>query len=54
MSLAEASGDVAEFKEAMGSIFDPDGFVLLANKNAYRIRARALDRRRTEVMVAGP
>lgn len=52
--LAEASGDVAEFKEAMGKIFDPDGFVLLANKNAYRIRARALDRRGTEVLVAGP
>ena len=52
--LAEASGDVGEFKEAMGKIFDTDGFVLLANKNAYSISARALDRHRTEVMVAGP
>jgi hypothetical protein len=52
--LAKASGDVRQFKEAMGEIFDPDGFVLAADKDSYEIRARALDRRRSQVSLAGP
>ncbi|MEI8190054.1 MAG: RDD family protein, partial [candidate division NC10 bacterium] len=52
--IARASGDVRQFKEAMGEIFDPDGFVLAADKDSYEIRARALDRRRSEVSLSGP
>ncbi|HAH07182.1 MAG TPA: hypothetical protein DCM05_11790 [Elusimicrobia bacterium] len=49
--LARASGDVRQFKEAMGAIFDPDGFLLSAGKDSYEIKARALDRRRSEVSI---
>jgi uncharacterized RDD family membrane protein YckC len=52
--LARSSGNVADFKEAMGKLFDPDGFVLSVGKDSYQIRARALDRRRTEVLLEGP
>jgi len=52
--IAKASGDVRQFKEAMAEIFDPDGFVLVADKDSYEIRARALDRRRSQVALAGP
>ncbi|MBI5243905.1 MAG: RDD family protein [Elusimicrobia bacterium] len=52
--LAKASGDVRQFKEAMEGIFDPDGFRLAADKDSFEIRARALDRRRSEVSLAGP
>ncbi|MFA5139780.1 MAG: RDD family protein [Elusimicrobiota bacterium] len=52
--LARASGDVQRFKAAMQKIFDPNGFVLLADEQGFEIRARALDRRRTVVVYTYP
>jgi hypothetical protein len=52
--LARASGDVQRFKTAMGKIFDPNAFVLLADSQGFEIRARALDRRRTAVSYTYP
>ncbi|MBI5597440.1 MAG: RDD family protein [Elusimicrobia bacterium] len=52
--LAVASEDVAAFKQGMSELFDPDGFVLQTGGGGYLIRARALDRRRTPVELAGP
>lgn len=54
LELAKASGDVAQFREAMGEIFQPDGFILLAERGAYDLRAKAKDRRRTVVRLRGP
>ena len=52
--LAAASGDVGAFKQGMAELFDPDGFVLQTGGGGYLIRARALDRRRTQVELTGP
>lgn len=52
--LAQTSGDVPKFKEAFGELFDPDGFKLRSGKTYYMLRARAKDRRRTEVALSGP
>ncbi|MBI5200170.1 MAG: RDD family protein [Elusimicrobia bacterium] len=52
--LAVASGDVAQFKAAMGQIFDPEKFLIAANETRYSITARARDRRRTTVSFSGP
>ncbi|MBI2363302.1 MAG: RDD family protein [Elusimicrobia bacterium] len=52
--LAVASEDVGAFKQGMAELFDPDGFVLQTGGGGYLIRARALDRRRTPVELAGP
>ncbi|MFA6091705.1 MAG: RDD family protein [Elusimicrobiota bacterium] len=52
--LAQASGDVGQFKEGMQKLFDPDGFKIAADKGRYELRGRALDRRRTEVVLSGP
>ncbi|MBI4349562.1 MAG: RDD family protein [Elusimicrobia bacterium] len=52
--LAVASGDVAQFKAAMGQLFDPERFVLAASDSRYSISARARDRRRTTVTLNGP
>ncbi len=54
LELAKASGDVAQFREAMGELFQPDGFILLAERDSYDLRAKAKDRRRTVVRVRGP
>lgn len=54
LRLASASGDVAQFREAMQGIFDPDGFVFRADKERYELRGRAKDRRRTIVRLSGP
>lgn len=52
--LAQASGDPVRFKESMAALFDPDRFLLQAGSRRYRVRARALDRRRTELVLEGP
>jgi len=52
--LAAASGDPARFEESMRKIFDPNKFRIQANKSRYILKARALDRGRTEVTLAGP
>lgn len=52
--LAVASGDVAQFKAAMGQLFDPERFVLAASESRFSISARARDRRRTTVTLNGP
>ncbi|MDD5657135.1 MAG: RDD family protein [Elusimicrobia bacterium] len=52
--LAEASGDVEEFKKAMGDIFEPDRFRLETGVGRYRISAAARDRRKTRVRIEGP
>ncbi|MFH1723526.1 MAG: RDD family protein [Elusimicrobiota bacterium] len=52
--LARASGDVGRFREAMEDLFDPDAFVFVADRDRYLLRARARDRRRTVVELAGP
>jgi hypothetical protein len=49
LEIAKASGDVAEFREAMAELFHPDGFILIAGRDAYDLRAKAKDRRRTVV-----
>ncbi|MFC1679478.1 RDD family protein [Elusimicrobiota bacterium] len=54
MEIARLSGDVKEFREAMLEIFDPDGFVIYADKSKYILQARALDPRRTPVRLEGP
>lgn len=50
--LARTSGDVGEFQSAMKKIFDDKGFVIVATKESYVIRARARDRRRTLVEIS--
>lgn len=52
--LAAASGDVRQFKAAMGQIFEPDRFRIAADASGYAISARARDRRRTLVTLSGP
>ncbi len=52
--LAVASGDVAQFKAAMGELFDPEKFLIAASETRYSITARARDRRRTPVSYSGP
>ena len=54
MQLAYPSGDIAQFREAMEGIFDPDGFVFRADKERYELRGRAKDRRRSIVRLTGP
>jgi hypothetical protein len=52
--LAKTSGDVAEFKAAMGELFDPYGFRIAAGPGAYRLEGRAKDSRRSVVSLEGP
>ncbi|MBI5631154.1 MAG: RDD family protein [Elusimicrobia bacterium] len=52
--LAQASGDVEEFKAAMSKIFDPNLFQIQAGNRGYRLSAAAKDRRKTRVTLAGP
>jgi len=52
--LANASGDVAEFKKAMLEIFDPNSFRIEAGASRYRISAAAKDRKKTRVSITGP
>lgn len=52
--LAEASGDPAEFKEAMAQLFVEGSFEMEAGNRGWRIRARAKDRRKTPVVRVGP
>jgi uncharacterized RDD family membrane protein YckC len=52
--LAEASGDPAEFRTAMAVLFRPEPFKMEAGNRGWRIRAVALDRRRTTVVREGP
>jgi uncharacterized RDD family membrane protein YckC len=52
--LAAASGDVDQFRQAMREIFDPDQFRIRAGKDRYVLGARAKDRRKTVVILAGP
>lgn len=54
VELARSSGDASEFKAAMGELFDPRGIRIAADKDRYFLSARALDRRRTPVSLAGP
>ena len=44
----------AAVREALEEIFQPDGFVIQARGDAYRLSARARDRRRTRVALTGP
>ncbi len=52
--LALASGDVEQFKSAMGELFDANLFQIQAGNRGYRISAAARDRRRTRVAIEGP
>ncbi|UPT72919.1 MAG: hypothetical protein M0D55_13500 [Elusimicrobiota bacterium] len=52
--LAEASGDPAEFRSAMAMLFMPEPFKMEAGNRGWRIRAAAIDRRRTPVVREGP
>ena len=53
--LAQASGDVEEFRKAMLVIFQPDLFrIELGMKGDYRISAAAKDRKKTRVSIVGP
>ncbi|MBI4386746.1 MAG: RDD family protein [Elusimicrobia bacterium] len=52
--LALESGDGARFRDAMHGIFDPDYFRIQAASDRYVLSARARDRRRTVVSMAGP
>lgn len=52
--LAAASGDVNQFDQAMREIFDPDKFRIRASRDRYVLGARAKDRRKTVVILAGP
>jgi uncharacterized RDD family membrane protein YckC len=49
--IAEASGDVEQFKSAMLEIYDPNLFQISAGNRGYKISAAALDRKRTRVTV---
>ncbi len=51
--LAQASGDVEQFKSAMLEIYDPNLFKVKGGNKAYRITAAARDRKRTRVSVEG-
>ncbi len=51
--LAQASGDVEQFKSAMLEIYDPNLFSVKGGNRGYKITAAALDRRRTRVSVEG-
>jgi uncharacterized RDD family membrane protein YckC len=52
--LAAASGDPAQFKQSMLSIFDPDEFRIGVSPNRYLLSAHAKDSRRTVVTLSGP
>ncbi len=52
--LAEASGDVEQFKQALLEIFDPNLFRVEAGPKGYRISAAAKDRAKTRVHIQGP
>lgn len=52
--LAEVSGNPAEFRTAMAVIFRPEPFKMEGGNRGWRIRAAALDRRRTTVVREGP
>ncbi len=52
--LAEASGNVEEFKRSMLEIFDPYLFRVEAGTRRYRISAAAKDRHKTRVSIEGP
>lgn len=52
--LAEVSGDPAEFRTAMSGLFRAEPFKMEAGNRGWRIRAAALDRRRTPVVREGP
>lgn len=52
--LAEVSGDPAEFRTAMAVLFRAEPFTMEAGNRGWRIRAVALDRRRTPVVREGP
>jgi len=54
VDLADASGDIAGFKQSLLKIFEPNGFVLQVGPEGYLIQARAKDRRRTRVEIFGP
>ncbi|MBI5623252.1 MAG: RDD family protein [Elusimicrobia bacterium] len=49
--IAQASGDVEQFKSAMLELYDPNLFQISAGNRGYRISAAALDRKRTRVTV---
>jgi uncharacterized RDD family membrane protein YckC len=54
VELARESGDPRGFKEAMGQIFMPTGFVFRASKAQYDLSGLARDRRQSRVRLVGP
>lgn len=54
VDLAEASGDMEQFKAGLRELFDPKGLRIQAGRERFLLRARAKDRRRTVVTLAGP
>ena len=52
--LAEESGDVVTFRDAMLKIFQPDRFQIRAGLKGYKITAIAKDRHKTRVSITGP
>ena len=52
VELAKTSGDVDTFHNLLLDIFDPDGFRFYATKTSYTLRARARDRRSTELEIS--
>jgi len=52
--LAMASGNVEQFRDAMGKIFQPDGFIFLVTQDGYILQARARDAKKTVVTFRGP
>ncbi|MCX5788010.1 MAG: RDD family protein [Elusimicrobia bacterium] len=52
--LASASGDAAQFKNAMMDLFEPRQFRIAATSTGYTLSGRALDRHRSVVTLSGP
>ncbi len=52
--IANASGDVEQFKSAMLDLYHPNLFQIEAGNVRYRITAAALDRKNTRVSIDGP
>ncbi len=52
--LAQASGDPATFRAAMGALFAPSPFLVEGGNRRWRVTVAAKDRRRTVIVREGP